>query len=147
MTLRVKILNKSGNELPSYVTPGSAGIDLRADLEHPLMLEPGERKLIPTGIYVVIPDGFEGQIRSRSGLSVRNGVVVLNAPGTIDSDYRGEVRVCLINMGRYPFVIENDMRIAQMVVSKVEHVEFEQVNSIDSDTERGDGGFGHTGVK
>lgn len=145
MELQVKIVNKSGNELPSYETSGSAGLDLRANLEQSVGLFPGQRKLIPTGLFIELPEGYEAQIRPRSGLALKHGVTVLNSPGTIDADYRGEIMVNLINHGSECFIIENSMRIAQMVISKVEHVTFLSVESLD-DTERGTGGHGHTGL-
>lgn len=145
MELQVKIVNKSGNELPSYETSGSAGLDLRANLEQSVGLFPGQRKLIPTGLFIELPEGYEAQIRPRSGLALKYGVTVLNSPGTIDADYRGEIMVNLINHGSECFIIENSMRIAQMVISKIEHVAFLSVESLD-DTERGAGGHGHTGL-
>jgi dUTP diphosphatase len=144
--LKVKIINKSNNELPKYETPGSAGLDLRANLEHPVRLFPGERRLIPTGIFIALPEGYEAQIRPRSGLAVKFGVTVLNSPGTIDADYRGEIMVNLINHGNENFVIENSMRIAQMVINKIEQISFESVTFLD-ETERGTGGHGSTGNK
>ena len=145
MELQVKIVNKSGNELPSYETSGSAGLDLRANLAQSVGLFPGQRKLIPTGLFIELPEGYEAQIRPRSGLALKYGVTVLNSPGTIDADYRGEIMVNLINHGSERFIIENSMRIAQMVISKIEHVAFLSVESLD-DTERGAGGHGHTGL-
>lgn len=145
MELQVKIVNKSGNELPSYETSGSAGLDLRANLSQSVGLFPGQRKLIPTGLFIELPEGYEAQIRPRSGLALKYGVTVLNSPGTIDADYRGEIMINLINHGSECFIIENSMRIAQMVISKVEQVTFLSVESLD-DTERGAGGHGHTGL-
>lgn len=145
MELQVKIVNKSGNELPSYKTAGSAGLDLRANLSKSVGLFPGQRKLIPTGLFIELPEGYEAQIRPRSGLALKYGVTVLNSPGTIDADYRGEIMINLINHGSECFIIENSMRIAQMVISKVEQVTFLSVESLD-DTERGAGGHGHTGL-
>lgn len=145
MELQVKIVNKSSNELPSYETSGSAGLDLRANLAQSVGLFPGQRKLIPTGLFIELPEGYEAQIRPRSGLALKYGVTVLNSPGTIDADYRGEIMVNLINHGSECFIIENSMRIAQMVISKIEHVAFLSVESLD-DTERGAGGHGHTGL-
>lgn len=145
MELQVKIVNKSGNELPSYKTAGSAGLDLRANLAQSVCLFPGQRKLIPTGLFIELPEGYEAQIRPRSGLALKYGVTVLNSPGTIDADYRGEIMINLINHGSECFIIENSMRIAQMVISKVEQVTFLSVESLD-DTERGTGGHGHTGL-
>lgn len=145
MELQVKIVNKSGNELPSYETSGSSGLDLRANLAKSVGLFPGQRKLIPTGLFIELPEGYEAQIRPRSGLALKYGVTVLNSTGTIDADYRGEIMVNLINHGSECFIIENSMRIAQMVISKIEHVAFLSVESLD-DTERGAGGHGHTGL-
>lgn len=142
--LKVKIVNKSNNALPKYETPGSAGLDLRANLEHPVRLLPGERRLIPTGIFIALPEGYEAQIRPRSGLAVKFGVTVLNSPGTIDADYRGEIMVNLINHSNENFIIENSMRIAQMVINKIEQISFESVTFLD-ETERGTGGHGSTG--
>ena len=145
MELQVKIVNKSGNELPSYKTAGSAGLDLRANLSQSVDLFPGQRKLISTGLFIELPEGYEAQIRPRSGLALKYGVTVLNSPGTIDADYRGEIMINLINHGSECFIIENSMRIAQMVISKVEQVTFLPVESLD-DTERGAGGHGYTGL-
>ena len=144
--ITVKVVNKSGNELPQYSTPDSAGMDLRASLSEPVTLAPMQRALIPTGIYIALPKGYECQIRPRSGLALKKGVTVLNTPGTIDADYRGEIGVILINLSDTPFVIENGERICQMVVSNYTKVEWEAVTEL-QDTERGAGGFGHTGVK
>lgn len=144
--ITVKVVNKSGNELPQYSTPDSAGMDLRASLSEPVTLAPMQRALIPTGIYIALPKGYECQIRPRSGLALKHGVTVLNSPGTIDADYRGEIGVILINLSDTPFVIENGERICQMVVSNYTKVEWEAVTEL-QDTERGAGGFGHTGVK
>ncbi len=141
--IRVLCTSASGR-LPAYQTPGSAGADLWADLPEGAVLQPGERRLIPTGLRLQIPQGFEAQVRPRSGLAVRHGVTVLNAPGTIDSDYRGEVQVALINLGREPFRIEPGERIAQIVFQPVRQAEFILRESID-ETERGEGGFGSTG--
>lgn len=144
--ITVKVVNKSGNELPCYSTPDSAGMDLRAFLAEPVVLAPMQRALIPTGIYIELPKGYECQIRPRSGLALKHGVTVLNTPGTIDADYRGEIGVILINLSDKPFVVNNGERICQMVVSRYDRVEWEQVAALD-ETERGAGGFGHTGVK
>lgn len=142
----IRIINESGNELPEYATPGSAGMDLRAWLpDGGVTLAPLERKLIPTGIRLEIPEGFECQIRPRSGLALKHGVTVLNTPGTIDSDYRGYVGVILVNLGQEPFKIESGERICQMVFARVEQVTLKPVVTL-SDTERGNGGFGHSGV-
>lgn len=144
--MTVKIINKSNNPLPAYATSGSAGVDLRANLEEPVTINPLERKLIPTGIFIELPQGYEAQIRPRSGLAVKHGITVLNTPGTVDSDYRGEIKVILINLSNEPFVIENGERICQMVIAKHETAYFIEVETI-GETERGDGGFGHTGTK
>lgn len=144
--ITVKVVNKSGNQLPAYSTPDSAGMDLRASLSEPVELAPMQRALIPTGIYIALPKGYECQIRPRSGLALKHGVTVLNSPGTIDADYRGEICVILVNLSDKPFVVNNGERICQMVVTRYDRVGWEQVDSLD-DTERGAGGFGHTGVK
>ncbi len=144
--ITVKVVNKSGNQLPAYSTPDSAGMDLRASLSEPVEIAPMQRALIPTGIYIALPKGYECQIRPRSGLALKHGVTVLNSPGTIDADYRGEICVILVNLSDKPFVVNNGERICQMVVTRYNRVEWEQVDSLD-DTERGAGGFGHTGVK
>jgi dUTP pyrophosphatase len=142
--IALKIINRSKNEMPKYATQGSAGMDIRAHLETPIVLKPMERKLIPTGIYLEIPEGYEAQVRPRSGLAYKNGITVLNAPGTIDADYRGEVGVILINLSNEEFNIENGDRVAQLVFSKVEMVQLQVAESL-SESDRGDGGFGHTG--
>ncbi len=142
----MQIINKSKNETPSYATEQSAGMDLRANLEESVTLNPLERKLIPTGLYISLPVGFEAQVRPRSGLALKKGITVLNTPGTIDADYRGEICVILVNLSNEPFVVENGERIAQMVVAKHERVEWQEVEVLD-ETERGAGGFGHTGTK
>ena len=139
-------MNNTRNPLPAYSTEFSAGMDLRADLEAPVVLKPLERRLIPTGLYVEIPQGFEAQIRPRSGLALKKGVTILNTPGTIDADYRGEIGVILINLSKEEFVIENGERICQMVVASHEKVEWE-LSEVLNETERGEGGFGHTGKK
>ncbi|MBQ3959103.1 MAG: dUTP diphosphatase [Muribaculaceae bacterium] len=144
--LKVKIVNRSNNPLPSYSTSQSAGMDLRASLNEPVTLQPLERRLIPTGVYIELPVGYECQIRPRSGLALKRGLTVLNTPGTIDADYRGEVGVILVNLSAEPQVIENGERICQMVVARHETVEWESVETLD-ETERGAGGFGHTGTK
>lgn len=141
----VRVINRSGNELPAYETTGSAGMDIRANLEDPLTMSPGSRSIVPTGIYLEIPPGFECQVRPRSGLAIKNGVTVLNAPGTIDSDYRGEVKVILINLSDSEYVVENGQRIAQLVFAKYERVVPTLVAEL-STTERGEGGFGSTGT-
>ena len=142
----VKIVNKSTNALPAYSTELSAGMDLRAWLSEPVVLQPMERTLIPTGIYIELPPGYECQIRPRSGLALKRGLTVLNTPGTIDADYRGEVCVIIANLSNVPQVIENGERVCQMVVARHATVEWRQVEEL-SDTERGSGGFGHTGSK
>jgi dUTP pyrophosphatase len=141
-----KVINCGHNELPRYATKNSAGMDLRANLEAPVVLKPMERKLIPTGLILAIPEGYEAQIRPRSGLALKHGITVLNAPGTIDCDYRAEIGVILINLSNEDFVVNDGDRIAQMVIARCEHVDFVVVDELD-DTERGTGGFGHTGVK
>jgi len=143
---KVKIINKSNYPLPEYKTPGSAGVDLYANLDIPFTLEPLKRTLIPTGIYIALPEGYEAQIRPRSGLAAKHGITVLNTPGTIDCDYRAEIKVILVNLSDQPYVITPGERIAQMVIAKYEKVEFEEVNELD-ETERGTGGFGSTGKK
>lgn len=144
--LQVKIINESGNPLPCYATPGSAGMDLRAWLpDGPVTLAPLERKLIPTGIRLEIPCGFECQIRPRSGLALKHGITVLNTPGTIDSDYRGYIGVVLVNLSREPFSVTDGERICQMVFAKVESASLSEADSLDT-TQRGEGGFGHTGT-
>lgn len=146
MEIRIVRVGNRGEPLPlpSYATDGSAGLDLRADVE--VRLEPGERKLVPTGIAIEIPPGFEGQVRPRSGLALRHGVTTVNSPGTIDADYRGEVGVILINLGREPVVLQRGERIAQLVIARYERVELREVASL-SQTARGAGGFGHTGTR
>lgn len=145
-TLKIKFINKSDNPLPEYATSGSSGMDIRASLSENIFLEPLERKLIPTGLYAEIPEGYEIQIRPRSGLAFKQGITCLNTPGTIDSDYRGEIKVLLINLSQDKQSISNGDRIAQMVVARVEKAALIQSDEID-ETERGAGGFGHTGVK
>jgi dUTP pyrophosphatase len=140
----VKIVNKSSNEIPAYATPNSAGIDLRANLNQPVTLKPMERTLVPTGIFIELPVGYEAQIRPRSGLALKHGISVLNTPGTIDSDYRGEIGIILINFSDTSFVINHGERVCQMVIAKYETIKFVVVESLDA-TERGAGGFGHTG--
>jgi len=141
---KVLVINKSNNELPSYATEGSAGMDLRANLDVTVIIRPRERKLIPTGIFIELPVGYEAQIRPRSGLAVKSGVTVINTPGTIDSDYRGEIKICLVNLSNENYVVANNDRIAQMVIAKYEKIVLFEVDEI-SETERGQGGFGHTG--
>lgn len=144
--MTVKVVNTSGNALPAYATPQSAGVDLRAALEAPVELKPLERALVPTGLYMQIPAGYEGQVRPRSGLAAKHGITVLNAPGTIDADYRGEIKVILVNLSNVPFTIVPAERIAQMVFARCEQAQLEEAESLD-ETERGAGGFGSTGVK
>ena len=144
--MEVKIINNSKHSLPSYETNASAGLDIRANLEEVVVLKPLERVLIKTGLFFEIPEGFEAQVRPRSGLALKKGVTVLNAPGTIDADYRGEVGVILINLSNEDFTIEDGERIAQVVFAKVEQAEWQQVKVL-TDTERGEGGFGSTGIK
>lgn len=146
MLLKVRIINNSNNPLPAYATAGSSGMDLRANLHAPLTLAPMERTMVPTGIFLEIPQGYEAQVRPRSGLAIKQGLTCLNSPGTIDADYRGELKVILINLSAEPQVIEHGDRIAQMVFQKIEIVDLELTNSI-STTERDAGGFGHTGIK
>lgn len=142
--MEVKIVNTSGNELPGYSTALSAGMDLRANLEEGVVLKPMERRLIPTGLYIELPAGFEAQIRPRSGLALKKGISVVNTPGTIDADYRGEIGVILINLSGEDFRVNHGERICQMIINKVEKIAFREVDSLE-DSERGAGGFGHTG--
>lgn len=144
--MRVKIINKSNNSLPTYATEYSAGMDLRANLEDSVTLKPLERALISTGLFVELPAGYEAQIRPRSGLAVKHGISVLNSPGTIDADYRGEIRVVLVNLSNKDFVINHGERICQMVVAKHATVEWYETNELEA-SDRGAGGFGHTGKK
>jgi dUTP pyrophosphatase len=144
--MTVKIINKSQHELPNYETIASAGMDLRANLETPITLKPLERTIVKTGLYIELPIGYEAQVRPRSGLAAKKGITVLNAPGTVDADYRGEIGVILINLSTEDFVIENGERIAQMVIAKHERAEWVEVHEL-SETSRGEGGFGSTGVK
>lgn len=144
--MKLKIVNTSDNPLPQYETIGSAGVDLRAKLQEPVMLKPLQRALIPTGLHIELPEGYEAQIRPRSGLALKKGVTVLNSPGTIDSDYRGEIKIILINLSNETTVINTGERIAQMIVSKYERVTFKEVDEL-NETKRDEGGFGHTGVK
>jgi len=144
--MNIKIVNKSTNSLPRYATILSAGMDLRANLESPILLKPLDRKLIPTGLFIELPEGYEAQIRPRSGLAIKHGITVLNSPGTIDADYRGEVCVILVNLSNQDFVVEHGERICQMVVTIYKQAEWEEVEIL-SETVRGDGGFGHTGKK
>lgn len=142
--MKVKIVNKSQNNIPLYSTAQSAGMDIRAYLAEPLVMRPLERKLIPTGLFIQLPEGYEAQIRPRSGLAINKGVTVLNSPGTIDADYRGEIKIILINLSQEDFIVNNGERIAQMVISAYRQVEWEEVALLD-ESARGDGGFGHTG--
>ncbi len=144
--MKIRIVNKSTNALPQYATSQSAGIDLRANLTEPVVLKPMERKLIPTGLFIELPEGYEAQIRPRSGLALKHGITVLNTPGTIDADYRGEIGVILINLSTEDFKIEHGERICQMVIARHEQAEWIQVEEL-NETERGAGGFGHTGKK
>ncbi|MHA7863510.1 dUTP diphosphatase [Flagellimonas marinaquae] len=143
--MKIKIINKSGHKLPHYETLGSAGMDLRADLESPITLKPLERAIVPTGLFMELPVGYEAQVRPRSGLAAKKGITVLNAPGTIDADYRGNVGVILVNLSNEDFTVENGERIAQMVIAKHERAEWEEVENL-SETDRGEGGFGSTGT-
>lgn len=142
--MKVKIINKSHHPLPAYQTNQSAGMDIRANLTEPIELKPLERKLIPTGLYIALPDGYEAQIRPRSGLAIKHGITLLNTPGTIDADYRGEIGVIMVNLSNDPFVINDGERICQMVVAQYQQIEWQTVELLD-ETERGAGGFGHTG--
>jgi dUTP pyrophosphatase len=142
--MKIKIINRSHHPLPTYATSLSAGMDLRANIEEPITLRPLERKLIPTGLFMALPPGFEAQVRPRSGLALKKGIGVLNSPGTIDADYRGEVGVILVNLSNEEFVVNDGERIAQMVVARHESIEWESTETLD-ETERGAGGFGHTG--
>lgn len=144
--MKVQVINKSKHPLPQYATGLSAGMDLRANLETPIILKPLQRCLVPTGIFMALPEGFEAQVRPRSGLAIKKGIGVLNSPGTIDADYRGEVCVILVNLSSEDFVIEDGERIAQMVIARYEQAEWQEVDALD-ETERGEGGFGHTGKK
>lgn len=146
MIMDIKVVNKGHQPLPEYATPQSAGMDLRANIEAPITLKPMERRLIPTGLYIALPIGYEAQIRPRSGLALKHGITVLNTPGTIDADYRGELMVLLVNFSDSDFIINDGERIAQMVIARHEQGIFEVVEALD-DTERGTGGYGHTGVK
>lgn len=144
--LKVKIVNKGGHPLPEYETHGSAGMDVRAAITEPVTLAPGERMLVPTGLRVQLPEGYELQVRPRSGLALKHGITLVNTPGTVDADYRGEIGVIMINLSQTPFVVNPGERIAQFVVKQYTRVEWEPVSEID-ETRRGDGGFGHTGVE
>ena len=143
--MKVQIINKSKHALPAYATDLSAGMDLRANIDAPIELQPLGRTLVPTGLFIALPAGYEAQVRPRSGLAIKKGITVLNSPGTIDADYRGEVCVILVNLSNEPFTITDGERIAQMVIARHEQVEWSEVQALD-ETERGAGGFGHTGV-
>lgn len=144
--IKIKIVNKGNQPLPEYATPQSAGVDLRANIAEPVELKPLSRALIPTGLHIALPEGYEAQIRPRSGLAIKKGITCLNTPGTIDADYRGDIGVILINLSAETFIVNPGERIAQMIINKFEQAEFELVEELD-ETERGEGGFGHTGVK
>jgi dUTP pyrophosphatase len=145
-THQIKIVNTSSNSLPEYATAGSAGMDLRAYLKEPVVLQPFERNLVPTGLFIELPVAFEAQIRPRSGLALKQGITCLNSPGTVDSDYRGELKVILINLSNAPQVINNGDRIAQMIIAKTERAELLLVTELQA-SQRGEGGFGHTGIE
>jgi len=142
--MKVKIVNRSNHQLPEYATPLSAGMDIRANLPEPIVIKPLERKLVPTGLFIELPEGFEAQIRPRSGLSIKKGITVLNSPGTIDADYRGEICVILVNLSSEDFEINDGERICQMVIARHEQAEWTETTEL-TETERGAGGFGHTG--
>ena len=144
--IKIQVVNRGHQQLPAYATPQSAGMDLRANLEAPITLHPMERRLIPTGLHIALPEGYEAQVRPRSGLALKHGLTVLNTPGTIDADYRGEIGVVLINLSQEDFVINDGERIAQMVIARHEQGDFVVVEELD-ETERGEGGYGHTVVK
>ena len=144
--VKVNVVNRGHQQLPAYATPQSAGMDLRANLDAPVTLLPMERRLIPTGLHIALPEGYEAQVRPRSGLALKHGITVLNAPGTIDADYRGEIGVVLINLSEQDFVINDGERIAQLVIARYEQGVLAEVEALD-ETERGEGGYGHTGVK
>jgi dUTP pyrophosphatase len=144
--MKIQVVNKGHQPLPAYATVQSAGMDLRANIDEPIVLKPLERRLIPTGLHIALPAGYEAQVRPRSGLALKKGITVLNSPGTVDADYRGEVGVLLINLSQEDFVINDGERIAQMVIARHEQAEFVEVEVLD-ETERGEGGYGHTGVK
>ena len=144
--IKIKVVNRGHQQLPAYATPQSAGMDLRANLSEPVTLHPMERRLIPTGLHIALPEGYEAQVRPRSGLALKHGLTVLNTPGTIDADYRGEIGVVLINLSQEDFVINDGERIAQMVIARHDQGDLVVVEELDQ-TERGEGGYGHTGVK
>lgn len=143
--MKVQIINKSKHPLPAYATEQSAGMDIRANLEQPVVLKPLQRCLVPTGLYIALPSGYEAQLRPRSGLALKKGITLLNTPGTIDADYRGEIGIILVNLSSEDFVIEDGERIAQMVIARYEQAEWKEVEIL-NETERGAGGFGHTGT-
>ena len=144
--VKIKVVNTGHQPLPAYATPQSAGLDLRANIEAPITLHPLERRLVPTGLHIALPDGYEAQVRPRSGLALKHGITVLNPPGTVDADYRGEIMVLLVNFSNEDFVVKDGERIAQMVIAQYAKATFESVEVLD-ETERGEGGYGHTGVK
>ena len=144
--VKIKVINRGHQPLPQYATPQSAGMDLRANLTESIVLKPLERCLVPTGLFIALPEGYEAQVRPRSGLALKKGITVLNAPGTIDADYRGEVGVLLVNLSQEEFVVNDGERVAQMVIARHETADFVEVAELD-ETERGAGGYGHTGVK
>lgn len=144
--MQIRIVNNSSNINPAYETTHSAGMDIRANLEEPVTMQPLERAIIPTGLFIEIPEGYEAQVRPRSGLAAKSGITVLNSPGTIDADYRGEVKVILVNLSAQPFVINHGDRIAQMIIARHEKAEWLQTDNL-NESERGKGGFGHTGLK
>lgn len=144
--VEIKVINRGHQQLPAYATPQSAGMDIRANIDEPIVLHPMERRLIPTGLYIALPAGYEVQVRPRSGLALKHGITVLNSPGTVDADYRGEIGVLLVNLSQEDFVINDGERIAQMVVARHEQGKFVEVEMLD-ETERGAGGYGHTGVE
>ena len=141
----IKLINQSKNNSPNYATPGSAGMDLRANLSSPVILQPMQRAMVPTGLFIELPEGYEAQVRPRSGLASKQGITCLNSPGTVDSDYRGEIKVILINLSDSEQIIQHSDRIAQMIIAKVERVKWELVQQL-NETQRGEGGFGHTGI-
>jgi dUTP pyrophosphatase len=144
--MNVRIVNKSKHSIPEYATESSAGMDLRANIEESVILKPLERAMIPTSIFIELPTGYEAQVRPRSGLAAKNGITVLNTPGTIDADYRGEIKVILVNLSNQDFEIKDGERIAQMIIAKHERIDWQEVETL-SETQRGEGGFGHTGRK
>lgn len=144
--MKIRIINKSKHPLPQYATPLSVGLDLRANIDTPITLQPLQRCLVSTGLFMALPEGYEAQVRPRSGLAIKKGVTVLNSPGTIDADYRGEICIILVNLSNEPFVIEDGERVAQMVIARHEQAEWDETDTLD-ETERGTGGFGHSGKK